>query len=290
MRSIDPSELLKQMAAKERKFRAQDFVAPYTQGSVFAIVPMHKGMLYRFRIKGFKDAGIGLFHPTSPNDAEFVSDAPFDQARTYLDALPKTLLVLSYQTEQGWIALPLSEESTRKTLGIAGPVLVLNVSDAQRFDPIVARFDGVNFWFDELFTGADPVKADEMRALFQKGFQGNVNVKGVVPEERDAYSLACDAWKQFAKISVESKVKQILKDGGARLGSFVVRGKNIEIKWTSASGEVYNSLVNKDTLDVISAGICLSGEDSKFHLKDLPHLIEQGEKRRLIVITRHARN
>lgn len=287
--SIDPSELLRHVVEKERNFRSKDFVSPYTKGSRYALVSMGHGMLYRFRIHGFTNAGIGLFHPTNPNHATYIGDAPFDQARQYLDALPRIYLILTYQTERGWIALPYNEESARKSFGLDGPLLALNVSDAQRFDVITARFDGANFWFDELFSGSDPVKADELRKSFERGTKV-LNISGVTPEERDAYSLACDAWKQFAQISVEQQIKNVLKDGGARMRAFVVRGKNVEIRWTSSSGTTYNSLVNKDTLDVVSAGICLSGEDTKFHLKDLPHLIEQGERRHLIVTTRPDRN
>lgn len=285
------SEVLQKIMQQERDFRSRDFIAPYAPGAKYAIVPMsHRGMYYKFQISGFTGSGFGKFHPTSPNAARFVEDAPFDETRMYLDALPRIQFILAYESEQGWIAFPFHADSARQK-GVDGPTLIYNVSDAQRFDAVVARYDGANFWYDELFAGADPLKSEQMREKFEQGTKISiglniVGINGITPEDREAFSLACAGWKQYAKISIEQKIKDTLEAGGARLRSFVVRGENVDINWRSESGRIYHSLVKKDSLDVVLAGICLSGEDTKFHLKDLPDIIAECEKRNVIYITR----
>lgn len=287
---IDSRDLLRRIIEEEKEFRGKDFIAPYTKSSSHAIVPFNK-MLYRFGIKGMKGEGLGVFHPVSPSEARFVSDAEYEDVRRYYDALPHLYLILCYQIEQGWVAYPFNMESTTRRFGLASEVVVHGVSDAQRFDVITGRFDGENFWCDDLFAGADPIKADEMREAFGSGitkhsWEGKLqSIKGVTPEDRTAFKLAFEAWDLFRKATTEHRLKELLESGGAKLGSYVLRGQNIEVRWESRSGEGYVSVVNKDTFDVVSAGICLDGEDEKFHIKDLPHIMDQGERQGLIYRT-----
>ena len=41
-------------------------------------------------------------------------------------------------------------------------------------------------------------------------------------------------------------------------------------------------MINKESFDVVSAGFCLDGEDTKFHFKDLPFIATKGEQEDLI--------
>lgn len=289
------NELFDKIAAQEKAFRSREFIAPYTPALKEAVVSM-SGMLYKFKIANCSGSGIGRFQPQDAFSAKWVDDAPYESQRKYFDALPRLYLILCFQTEEGWVAYPFKKETALKKFGITGEAVILNVSDCQRFDVVVARFDGLNFWYDEIFAGSDPIKADEMRHLFEQRIsskQKSVDlnqIKKLTEEDKEAFSLASFSWDLFVKSSTESTIQELLENGGAVLGSYIFRGKNIEIRWQSPSGENYVSIVNKDTLDVVSAGICLAGEDEKFHLKDLPFIMEQGEKRGLIHRTHRNRN
>lgn len=278
------------MTAKEREVRFQEFLAPYTEQSKHAIVKID-GVNYRFRIVGFKGSGFGIFQPIDPTCARFVKVAEFDQTYEYLQILPKMHVILVCQTDLGWCAYPFNTESAKIKFGVDFEIIVRNASDIERFDVVTVRCDGRNFWYEEPFIGSDPVKSDSLRECFalrteplkmQRALDG---LKGKTPEESKSFDLALVSWRQFQRQSTESRLKEMLAAGGGELDNYVIRGRQIEITWQAHSGTYYKSRVDKETLDVVSAGICLAGEDKKFHLKDLPGVIKEGEDGGHIYIT-----
>lgn len=280
------------MSVKEREVRSQEFLAPYTEQSKHAIVKID-GMNYRFRIVGFRGNGFGIFQPVDPTCARFVRAAEFDQTYEYLQILPRMYVILVCQTDLGWCAYPFNIESVTK-FGVDSEIIVRNASDIERFDVVAVRCDGRNFWYEEPFVGSDPVKADSLRSCFAlrteplKMQRALGKLKGLTPEERKSFDLALASWRQFQRQSTEDRLKEMLATGGADLDNYVIRGKQIEITWQARSGRYYKSHVNKDTFDVVSAGICLNSEDDKFHLKDLPGVIKEGEDGGLIYVTDHV--
>ena len=289
---MNPRDLLNKFAAKELEFRSKEFVAPYVHipgRPSYAIVKMDN-VNYRFRIVGFSGAGIGIFKPTDPTCAKFSNNAEYDLVREFYDKLPASHFILSFQTEEGWCAYPMNMQVANQKLGLDSEVLIRNISDVERFDTVIARYDGYNFWFDEPFAGADLLKAQSMREAFDlrvntaKSVAAIEKIKGLTPEERKSFNLALESWKVFTKQTTEEKIKHLLEIGGGSLRSYVVRGANIEVRWKSVSGADYTSVVKKDSFDIVSSGICLSGEDKKFHLKDLPGIIAHGEEQGLIYV------
>ncbi len=287
---MDARELRDRLAAKEQEFRRSEFLAAYTERSKKIFVRV-ENVVCSFRVVGQPGSGFGVFKIVDGNCARFVKAAPFDLQRRFLDMLPKLHLILSFESDRGWVACPMNAESARKSLGLDSETYVQNVSDCERFDVITARYDGVNFWFDEVFIGADPQKSEAMRRCFVKDRTPQqmktslARVKSVTPEENEAFRLALASWAMYQRTTTEERIKKTLADSGATMASYVVRGTNIEVRWKTTKGEEYTSLVKKETLDVVSAGICLAGQDKKFHLKDLPYVIEEGEGRDLIYTT-----
>lgn len=278
------------MTAKEREVRSKEFLAPYTEQSKHAIVKID-GMNYRFRIVGFQGSGFGVFQPIDPTCARFVRAAEFEQSYDYLQLLPKMHVILVCQTNLGWCAYPFNTESSKTKFGVDFEVIIRNVSDVERFDVVTVRCDGRNFWFDEPFIGSDPVKAEDFRECFalrtepKKMQRALEKLKGVTPEERRSFDLALASWRQFQRQSTEDLIKEMLSVGGANLDKYVIRGEQIEITWLSRSGKCYTSRVDKKSLDVVSPGICLNNDDNRFHLKDLPGVIHEGEGGNLIYVT-----
>lgn len=287
-------KLFKRVAQQERKLLNQEFLTPYAPELKSAVVKVD-GLAYKFRIVGFRGTGYGIFRPVDSSCAKFLREADDGLVRNYLTALPGINFILVCQTDRGWCGYPMNMESARKQIGLESEVIVKAVSDAERFDIVTARFDGLHFWFDELFPGGDPAKALKIRECFTDRHRNTSSMRskfdgiaGIIPEERQAFNLALSSWEMFQKQTTEGRLKEFLARGGASLESYVIRGQNIEIRWSSGSGRRYNSLVNKNTLNVVSAGICLSGGDSRFHFKDLPGVINEGETRELIVVERDA--
>lgn len=282
----DYREVLRKVAKEERDIRQREFLAPYTKETKSVVVRLPNGMLYRFKVSGGKGSGIGRFRPTDAASAIFIQDASFEESRIYLEALPSLHVILAANTQYGWIAYPMNKESAKRKFGLDGTIAVRNVSDAMRFDVVTVRYDGQSFWYDEPFAGSDPTKSDSLRNLFDRQCRDQVaDLKGLTPEDKSAFYLSCDIWNEFRKTTTEERIRELLESGGANMGSFVVRGENIEVMWKSSSGGNYISLVDKTTFDVVSAGICLNGTDSLYHLKDLPGVIREGEQKDLIVPT-----
>ncbi len=281
---MDARDLLKKVVDKEREFRQQDFLAPYTERSKTAVIKMDK-VNYKFRIVGFKDSGFGVFHPIDPSCARFIKPALFEDVRAYLEILPKIHLILAYETEEGWVSYPMSRHSAAQSLGLQSEVIVRNVSDCERFDVVVVRYDGLHFWYDEPFASADLQQAEEMRECFNcdesttpAQMRSSLSyVKGLSPEQQHSFDLALQSWVTFKNLTAEDRLRESLLSGGGKLKSYVVRGKQLDVKWTTDSGREYRSILNKESLDVVSAGICLSGGDRNFHLKDLPFLMNMAE-------------
>ncbi len=290
---MDARDLLHKKAMQERKFREKEFLAPYAQDSKYAIVKMGK-VNYNFRIEGFSGCGIGIFQPSDPLNAKFVKEADWEESRAYMRLLPKLHIILAYETDKGWVGYPMDADSAQHQFDciVLQEVLIKNVSDAERFDVITACFDGMQFWYDDVFDGADMLKSQAMREAFDPALsetemkQSFAQIKGRTPEDIHVFEMAIASWNHLKRTSTEDQIQELLKSGGGKLDKYVVRGVNIEIQWKSDSGRDYNSVVNKNTMDVVCAGICLDGEDKKFHLKDLPFLISRGERDDLIYRTR----
>lgn len=288
-------DLLAKTIAKELDLRSKEFLAPYTEHCKTAVVKMD-GVNYKFRIVGFQGSGFGVFAPIDPTCARFARDGDFAQVQQYLELLPQVHMILVCETDLGWCGYPFNIESAQKKLGVDCEIIIRNISDVERFDVVSVRCDGTSFWYHEPFAGADPVKANELRECFAmrtKPLQMAVRrnrMKGVTPEEKKAFEMALDSWRTFQKQTTEGRVKELLARGGADLDNYVIRGNQIEITWQAKGGAYYKSRVNKETLDVVSAGICLNSADNRFHLKDLPGIIRQGEDEKVIYVTEQVVN
>lgn len=285
------TSILDKMIAKEKSFRHKRFFAPFTPNTKTAVVKLD-GMNYVFKIN-CPGTGFGFFQSLDGVKADLIEMSSLDSVRQYLDILPRIHLILCYETNYGWVAYPLHLESAKKKLSVSGPIIVRSVADCQRFDVIVARFDGLYFWYDEIFSGEDPFKSEEIRQCFT-GFQSKPmfqkfeKLSGVSPERKTAFEIAVGSWEEFRKTTTEENLQNLLVQGGGSLKSYIVRGDNLEVNWDTSSGSRYISIVDKETFDVLSAGICLSGEDTKFHLKDLPYIVFQGEQQQAIYRTIHT--
>jgi len=273
---------MNKMAAEEKSFRQKIFISPYSAHSRYVVVKMN-GVNYKFRIVGVNGDGIGLFQPVDPTCAKYQGEAPIEQRRAYLDVLPSVRLILSYETDKGWVSYPFNAESSENSIGLKGQAVVKNVNDCERFDVVVARYDGMHLWFDDIFSSMDHCKSEAMRDCFipqwtpDKMQRELKKVKGMSPEDKISFELAVQSWMVFQQQTTEARLQSVLNNSGGTLGSYVVRDLNIDVEWTDSSGKKYSSVVNKESFDVVCTGICLDGADTEFHLKDLPHIVDQGE-------------
>ena len=124
------------------------------------------------------------------------------------------------------------------------------------------------------------------------------NVKGVTPELRTVHVFhALEREQVRAMLAKEEHEKQMADVGyrlkhtfersGATLLNYSRSGNRLIVDWTIKDGSyTYNSVLNADTLQVIEAGYCLNGGDTRLNPTSLILTAEEFESEGLTYITR----
>ena len=290
-------DLIDKVGKADEELRGQEIFAAVARGGR-RIRTRVAGMVREFKIPRQRTTGLRIFKADTLDSASYVREADEDQIRQYLELLPVLHLILVYQAEGGvWYGFPASIDAyTRRTGGDPTLVAVRLVEGADRFDYVVSRYDGAFFWFDDIDYRTDPEKIDGMRdALRDKDWTRvrktdidlpatyALDVKGMAQEDHIAYQLAARRVIQETKTTLEQRLETELHDVNAKLDSFVERGDNIEVMWVNASGQGYTSVIRKEDFRVVTAGICVSGEDRKFDLKSLVGVVNYAEGKHGVV-------
>ncbi len=274
----DINKLIQQLAAQEEELHSTQFVAPCVRGG--QIRTRLQGLVYTFTPKPRNFEGWGIFQTVDRKTAAFAEEPCLPQIAGYLQHLKPLRLRLAHKLQrQTWLAYPVNEGDMQQRCGYSQPVAVHLVSDGARFETIVARTDGVAWWFDECDRRADPLIAVKLRGhLQQVTAPGEVKFKGMTPEMGIVYDLATQQAQEFAGLNQErrnrKRLEKALKMGGGELQEFSDRQEHWLVEWTTSDGEHHTSAISKNDLTVVSAGICLSDEDEKFDLQSLVGVVE----------------
>jgi len=152
------------------------------------------------------------------------------------------------------------------------------------FDVVIARFDGANFWFDQIDFNYDPEIAVAMReALADLIEPDKLNVPRSTSHNKLAYGIAYLQELEMRKDMKEERLKDAARRAGAKYRSYIDRGDTFTVEYT-VDGERYTSTVSSKGLDVVTPGICLTdsrtGEDTskRFDFQSLIHVIRQGQR------------
>lgn len=296
-------QLLNQIATQENQLLQTQFLAPCLRGG--QLRTKVAGMVYTFIPQPQNFEGWGIFQPVSPKKAKLTQEADLPEISKYLQNFPAIRLFLAHvlreqtnkvlpnqtknvlpnQTKnnrsegQTWLAYPVNESDMHQRTGILKPVPVYLVSDGAAFETIIARWDGKNWWFEEIDRRAEIEPVEHLKnALKNVIYPKNIGFKGMTPEMRIVYELVAQKTQEFQaefqQQRDEKLLKEALKMGGGTLEEFRERDDYWLVEWTTSTGERHSSAISKNDLTVISAGICLSGEDSKFDLQSLVGVVE----------------
>lgn len=275
----DIRKLLNQIAAQENQLRETQFLAPCVRGGT--VRTRVANIIYNFAPKPPKFEGWGIFQPVDEKIAEVVDEPSLPQLAEYLKLLKPLRLRLAYVLRgKTWLAYPMNEGDALQRFGIAKPVAVHLVTDGTTFEPIIARFDGTYWWFDECDRRDDPLITENLREHLKKVTPPEeIRFKGITPEMRTVYDLTAQQAKEFeGKMQHrrdEQRLRKALQMGGGEMREFRDRQDHWTIEWTTANGEHHTSAISKNDLTVISSGICLSGRDRDFDLQSLVGVIEK---------------
>jgi hypothetical protein len=167
-------------------------------------------------------------------------------------------------------------------------------------------FDSVDFEDEAEFAARDALERGQAIAT----------VKGAVPSLRAAFGFAvasalgrelgvpvsprevagqalaiADGGRDAARRTLDDdpveRVDNALDGAGARmLRCRRLAGNQLDVRF-QLDGEHYSTIVNADTLQVMDAGICLSGSDRELTLDSLPSVIREAVRTGRLHITRH---
>ena len=277
------SELLNKLADEENKFFSSQFFSPVLRGRPIRV--RIAGVVVTLHADPKNYEGFGVFNPTSYKKARLIRKPNMAERQEYLNLFPVLRLILCRKTEDQWYGIAANQSGLR--FKISGMIPVRLIEEVQIFDVVQTRFDGANCWFDSIDSNHSPKTASYLReSLINLLEPDKLVLSGLTQEEKDAYLLAygpaLEADVESKKDKQEERIKLALFKAGARYQSYIERGNTYTVEYI-VGGERHRSVVNKDTLEVESAGICLSGGDKNFDLQSLVCVILEGQQRRKIV-------
>ncbi|HEX8176361.1 MAG TPA: hypothetical protein VF543_14700 [Pyrinomonadaceae bacterium] len=281
----DLLELLKRVAAEEESLRSRLFLAPCVRGG--RVRARVSGLVYSFIVSPREFEGWGIFRPQSEREAQLVEEASLERISEYLRPFPVARLRLCYRLRGGaWLAYPADESRALSPSRDAEPLVLHLVREGREFEQVLARSVNGLCWFEELDRRASPQEAESLRqALRDRVAPSELKLKALTPEMRACYTLAYgrEALARERRLgrgqgsfrgTDESRLRAALRFGGGELQSFQDCGEFWLVEWISRNRVPHASAIAKHDLTVISAGICLSGEDEKFDLQSLVGVVE----------------
>ena len=186
------------------------------------------------------------------------------QRGEYLALWPALRMVLLAALGHGdWLALPFNGSDAAQRFGLAGPQLVRLVEGGQPFERIVGRVEGSTIWYAAPDRRADPAQAEALRAALAGEHPAAIPA-GLGQGERAAFELLAG---RRAAHSTEQRLRAALTLGGAALLGYKHVDGMLRVHW-QRDGERSATLLAPD-LSVVSAGVCLSGQDARFDLASI---------------------
>jgi len=271
-------DALDRLAGEEQKFLSAEFLAPVLGGGKVNVRIAGVVCAMSVSPRGFH--GFGVFKPVSHTQAKLVRTANLSERRMYLELFPRVLLVISARSEQATLAVPSNSADSR--FSVQGQIDVRLIDEAELFDTVVARFDGSQFYFDQIDPRTDPAAAPYLRqALANSNKPAELDRPALTPGQRIAYSLnyaqRLEAIVEDERTRNETRLRDALEHAGAELRDFVEHRDEYRVNY-EVDGQRHTSLVQKHNLTVQTAGICLSGQDQDFDLASLVGVLRESRE------------
>lgn len=281
-------DLLDKLAAAEQEFEGREFLAPLIGANRVQV--RIAGIICQIRITRNMPRdyhGWAILRALSTKEAAFERQANLGEIDAYLRLFPAVRLILLQRREQHWLAIPAHRGDRR--FQIQGPAALWLAEEAlDRFDTVMASFDGLLFWY----RGRDVTRNPALGAYLRQEIirQGDKNLPpspeslhkpGLSAEERDAYALARAMIIEERRDRVELRLTEALDHAGAELRDYSERGDAYLVRYV-VDGRPHVTTVRKDDLSVMTAGICLAGRDRHFDLSSLVGVLREAEQQNVV--------
>ncbi len=264
--------IIDKMEAAENHFLNTEFIAPVLpQGQVRVRIA---GVICTLQVKGNPKPGWAFLKPLSFDRAEICGKPGLRQIKAYLQLFPAVRLIVLTRGRHYQTAWPAYSSDSRFDSKKA--VRVFLAENVEPFCQIIARFDGARFWFQETDRQRNPSVAAHLRASLAKSVKpADLHKATLTKEEREAYTRVFDAMAAARRDVGETRLSHALQHSGAHLASYIEREDAYTVSF-EIDGYHHRSTVRKDDLSVLSAGICLDGQDRRFDLQSLAGVIREG--------------
>lgn len=282
-------DILDRLEAAEHSFRGREFLAPLVgRGPVEVRIA---GVVCRLKVieglpameSGGMPGSMALLRALTSGTAAYLRRATLAEASAYLVLFPAVKLVLLGRDAQPgrWWAVP-AQAGDRRLRFEGLPEVRMVEAGLDRFETVVARFDGRQLWYERRDPARDPSIGAYLRQQLAERAQDDLppdaedlRKRGLSTEERQAYTLARQGLAQAQQGRAETRLAAALAHAGAELESFGEQADVYTVRYR-VDGREHASLVRKDNLEVVSAGICLSGLDRAFDLTSLVGVLREG--------------
>ena len=285
--------ILNRLEAAENGFTGSEFIAPLC-GDHPVLVRI-AGLVCRLKVTSPPGLdGLAVLKASSSSSAVYLRPASLGEASGYMALLPAIrLILLAALPGHAWLCLPADRNEQRLTIeGL--PLLRLAEDGLERFETVIARFDQRQLWYEKRDPRRDPGLAAALRTHFNADPAGlppaieQLSIQGLSAMERQAYTLAREGLRQTNSTFEERRLTEALGHAGAQLTSLVEHGEVLVVQY-SVDGQPHSSLVERDSLEVLSAGVCLSGEDRRFDLASLVGVLREGAHQQRLVFNQNDR-
>lgn len=279
------NDLFAELEAEEKDFLNKEFLSPALRNQPIRVRISDIVMTMKVtQPKNF--SGWGIFKPTSYKTAHLVREPTMQERTQYLQLFPAVRFVLCRRTKSHWYGIPANESDKR--FRFIGLVPLHFAEEAQMFETVIGRFDGQTVWFDRQDPRHTPKNAVELREhLLALREPEKIELSGWTKEEREAYNFALLTELENQKETDEERIKTAIKRAGAEFRGYIERGNTFTVEIT-VDGHNYRPVVDKETLVVQSAGICLVdhrtgiAHDGDFDLQSLVTVYREGHGGRRI--------
>lgn len=292
--------IIKKIGDKEKSIYKKEFISPIFFNTVVAT--RISGLIYTFKIPEIAP-GWYKIRAKNKKEAVIVSEASIEDIYTYLKLLPKMRVVLLFKKNTSQILksrkikwtlgreftyLAIPEKGNIFNFNPETPLPVYLCDDTvMDFDKVVVRTDGANLWFDSIDNN-DPAKSSYLRKSIEELVNPDkIKFPGLSFEEKLAYAIKIILDKKFIENKKEKQIKNSIMHAGGKFINFIERSDHYSVTY-DVDGNKYTSHISKDPSHwVISAGICLNGNDAVFDLKSLITVIREAQHKQVIHITNH---
>ncbi len=278
-KDFDPLAIVSKIASQEKELEGKTFMAPYVGGGKVRL--RLDGIIYEMSVSGCPEECWAILKVQQPGLAKFAERAPLSMVRNYLALLPRLRLLLIDQFDSRWWALP--ADGGNQKMQLTGPVpLHLCREQLASFNTVYCRFDGGHFWYEALDRRRDPAIARRLRESLAADIKPeDLKLAGAVPAEKFAYKmLYLEKHKGDQEVLDErTKISRALAHSGAVLDSYwYANGSEHATVRFRIENRDHVVQIRPGDLQIVSAGICLSGEDSSFDLASLVGVLKEADR------------